>query len=505
MAETFLRVQNIKKSFEGVQALKGVDLEIGQGEICCLVGENGCGKSTLIKIITGVYTPDDGTIEIDGTVYSKLNPIEAKRKGVEVIFQDFSVFPNMTVAENIAMNALLGEEKKRVNWSKMRAIAKEALERIHVDLDINACVGELSVASKQLVAIARALVHDSRLIIMDEATAALTRKEVDQLFAVVETLKARGIAVLFVSHKLDEVLEIAQKVIVFRNGEHIITGPRADFDEDKIIYYMTGRNLQRTYYEPADEFGQELMRVEGLGRSGGFKDISFTLRAGEIIGIMGPLGSGRTALANALFGIRPAEQGDVYINGEKKSIKTVWDAMECGIAYVPEDRLTEGLFLARSINVNAVSSILEKMVTKKLYDKRKVREEASKQIQELHIKVGGNELPAQSLSGGNQQKLLMGKWLATKPQILILNGPTVGVDIGSKTDIYEIIKDLAKNGMGIILISDEVQEVLYNSSKVYVMEHGQLTFEADPHSILEADLLAHVGVSDDEFVGDEVR
>lgn len=494
MATVFLRAKDLRKSFASTEALKGINLEIEHGEICCLVGENGCGKSTLIKIISGVHAPDSGTIEINGTIYRSLTPWEAKKKGIEVIFQDFSVFPNLTVAENIAMNAYISARRKFVSKKEMDTIAHKALEQINVDLDLHALVGDLSVSHKQLVAIARALVHASKLIIMDEATAALTRKEVNQLFRVVERLKRQGIAVLFVSHKLDEVMEIAEKVIVLRNGEHIITGTSQSFDEKKIAYYMTGREVQQDNAAPTGHRGAQLMRVDGISQSGGFSNISFALHAGEVLGIMGALGSGKTALANALFGIHPVEHGEIYIEGSKRSIRSVRDAITYGIAYVPEDRLTEGLFLTQSIEMNAVSAVLERMVNaRNCYDKQKAAQTASAQVEALNIKVGDCELPALSLSGGNQQKLLMGKWLASKPKILILNGPTVGVDIGAKLDIYELIHDLARGGMGIILISDEVHEVLYNSSKVYLMEQGRFVMEADACDLHESDLLARLG------------
>ncbi|MDK2799343.1 MAG: simple sugar transport system ATP-binding protein [Clostridiales bacterium] len=489
MQEHLIKVTNVSKSFAGVQALKNIDLTIKRGEIRCLAGENGCGKSTLIKIISGAHVPDEGDIEINGKHYKRLHPIEAIREGIQVIYQDFSIFPNLTAAENIALNSELAKNRRFVNWKRVKSIAKEAIRKIDVNIDLDAKVENLSVADKQLIAISRALLQNAKLIIMDEPTTALTQKEVNALFKVVKSLQQKGISILFVSHKLDEVFDLAEKITILRNGQNVIDGDTSQFDKEKFVYYMTGRKISESHYELQQESNQCLLKVEKLSQKGSFYDISFDLYSGEILGITGLLGSGRTELAMALFGLNPADSGRIYVEDRLTEIKTVQDAIKNRIAYVPEDRLTEGLFLQQSIGRNIIISTVEKLLNKyKLIDSEKMNIQINHWVKELNIATPSTHLPVQALSGGNQQRVVLAKWLATNPKILILNGPTVGVDIGSKTDIHQIIRELAQQGVGVIVISDDIPELLHNCNRILIMRKGRIVGEFGGKSITEKEL-----------------
>jgi simple sugar transport system ATP-binding protein len=480
MAEEFLKVNNISKSFAGVHALQNVSFTINKGEIHCLIGENGSGKSTMIKIIAGVYEPDEGEIIIAGKKFKRLHPIDTIREGIQIIYQDFSLFPNFTVAENIALNSQLSENKKLVDIRAVRKIASEALKSINVSMDLDMLVGQMSVADKQLIAISRALLQNARLIIMDEPTTALTSREVKSLFKVINNLKDKGISTMFVSHKLNEVLEIADRTMVFRNGVKVIDADAKEFDQAKMVYYMTGHNIEEESYKCPDNLreGTPLLSVKDLTSTGNFRDISFDLFSQEIVGITGLLGSGRTELALALFGINPAESGKILLNGKQARIKSAYDAMKCGIGYVPEDRLTEGLFLERPIGQNIIATTIDKLLNKiRLINQRKMDKEIKNWVDELSIKTNSAQNPVKSLSGGNQQRVVLAKWLASNPHILILNGPTVGVDIGSKTELHETIRGLARKGLGVIVVSDDIPELLHVCNRILLMREGKIVNE----------------------------
>ena len=488
MVDNVLTVRNVSKAFAGVKALRNIDLEIRPGEIHCLAGENGSGKSTLIKIISGVYTPDEGTIELNGEVHTRLTPIEAIMNGVQVIYQDFSVFPNLTVMENLAINTELASNRKLVNWRRFRKIAEEAISKINFTVDLDELVGRLSVADKQLVAISRALMSDAKLIIMDEPTTALTRKEVDALFRIILDLKARGIATLFVSHKLEEVFEISERFTIIRNGESVITCLPAELDRPKFAQYMTGRDFVEARFTPALSSTEPILEAVGLGLTDAFTDVSFTLRRGEILGITGLLGSGRTELALTLFGALRKDAGELKIKGQPVVVDGIRAAIANGIGYVPEDRLTEGLFLDRSIADNIVIAEIDSIVSRGLLSQETVAQRAQVWVDRLRIATPDAGNPANTLSGGNQQRIVLAKWLATDPEILILNGPTVGVDIGSKHDIHEILRGLAGRGMAIIIISDDIPEVIANCNRVLLMRAGRIELELDPTATSEAEL-----------------
>lgn len=485
MSTEFLRLVDIEKQFSGVPVLKKVSLSIGRGEIRCLAGENGCGKSTLIKIISGVYDFDGGDVFIDGAHFSSLRPVDSIAQGIQVIYQDLSLFAGLTVMENLALNTHLEQRKFLVRREDMRVIAERCLAQIDVGIPLHKYVGELSVADKQLVAISRALVNDAKLIIMDEPTTALTQREVDSLFAIIKRLKDRGISTLFVSHKLREMLEISEKITIMRNGIVAADDDIDKFDEAKITYHMIGRHLDDIRFKatpPTDK--PPLIRTESLTRHGAFRDINIHVNPGEILGITGLLGSGRTELALALFGKKPADQGKIYRDGKVVNIDSIQAAMSHGIAYVPEDRLTEGLFMEQSIQRNMFATIYECFVNRLgLLRLHEIDRASSETITRYGINTDRFRNPVHSLSGGNQQRVMLARWMMTDARVLILNGPTVGVDVGSKFAIHEMLREIARSGVGVIICSDDMQEIIQTCNRVLIMQDGMITDELQTEGI----------------------
>lgn len=485
-----LEVRDVVKTYGGVHALKEVSLSLLPGEVHCLAGENGSGKSTLIKIISGVEKPDSGTVAIDGSVHRHLTPNDAIVSGVQVIYQDFSLFPNLSAAENIAMLSELAERRLLSSRSRILAAARRVVGDLGLRLDLEADVADLSVADRQLIAICRALARDPKILIMDEPTTALTHTEVERLFRIVRQLQERGVAVMFVSHKLDEVLQISQRLTVLRNGELVESGPASDYDSRTIAKAMTGREVNEERRVSAlEREAPVLLQVENLSRDGAFWDVSFSLRAGEILGITGLLGSGRSEVAEALFGIHPADSGTITVSGQRRSIRSIRDAVRAGIGYVPEDRLTEGLFLDVSIADNMIASSLNSYRTRSgLLDRRRIRRSIADLFGRLRIQAPNVGAVVRSLSGGNAQRVVLAKWLNRKPAILVLNGPTVGVDIGSKEEIINILREQAAGGMGVIVISDDIPELVTSCHRVLVVHDGRIIAdltgdEIDAHEI----------------------
>ena len=473
--ENILSVKGIKKSFGGVHALKGVDLTIKKGETHCLAGENGCGKSTIIKVISGFYKPDAGTIEVNGIVHPHMTPSDAIKAGIQVIYQDFSLFPNLSVMENLAFNQVLANNEKFVNKKRFRTIAEEAIQKINFNVDLDARVEQLPVADKQLIAISRALVHDAKFIIMDEPTTALTSKEVNRLFDIIAELKSKGITILFVSHKLDEVFEISDSITVLRSGENVISCPASEMTEDKFTYYMTGRHFENESSTLPKVISKEvILEAQNLSAKG-FEDVSFQLHKGEILGVTGQLGSGRTELSLSLFGLNRPVSGKIIMEGQAVSLNSVQEAQKLKIALVPEDRLTEGLFIPQSITDNITVTRLNSLSNMGVLNKGRLMNEASTWVEKLEIATQNPTNAAGTLSGGNQQKVVLAKWLSDNPKILILNGPTVGVDIGAKYDIHKLLKQLAMQGMSIIVVSDDTAEVVSLCDRAIVMQGGKMT------------------------------
>ena len=493
MSEHILDLRGICKAFTGNRVLNDIDFVIDPGEIVCLCGENGCGKSTLIKIISGVYSFDAGTVKINGHSYPKLSATQSIAEGIQVIYQDFSVFSNLTVAENIAMGHRVHNRERIISARFNRNLAKSALDQIGIEMDLDREVEQLSVAEKQIVAISRAICQDAKLIIMDEPTTAITQKEIDKLFEIIRGLKKKGVAVMFVSHKLDEVMAICDRITIIRSGEKVIDAPADGFPREKLAYYMTGKEIQEKPFRFQHEDRAPRLRVEHLSHQGAFEDVSFSVRPGEIVAVTGQLGSGRTELAEALFGLRPATGGKIYIDEKETPIRDRKDALNSSIAYLPEDRLSEGLLLRRSLGDNFSSAIIDRMTNKfGIISEKRVEALSNEWMERLHMSVKHYSTPASNYSGGNQQRIVLGKWLAAEPRIFILNCPTVGVDVKSKSEIHEIIKDLADKGMAIVMMSDDVGEIMSTSNRVLIMNAGRVVFERETASVTEAELSARI-------------
>lgn len=493
MAGNLLKVSDVDKSFAGVHALKNVSFSLNPAEVHCLAGENGSGKSTLIKVISGVHAPDSGQIELDGDVFERVTPMQAINHGVQVIYQDFSVFPNLTVMENLAVNSELAEHKFFVNRRRMRTIAEEAVSRIGFDIDLDELVENLSVAQKQMIAISRALMFNTKIIIMDEPTTALTKKEVRTLFETILQLKERGIATLFVSHKLNEVFEISDQFTILRSGEVVASGAAADLTEDQFSYHMTGRTFTKRHFAASIVSETPVFEARSISREPSFQDVSFALRPGEIIGITGLLDSGRTEVALSLFGMSPIDSGEILVKGKPVRIDSPRAAMRNNVGLVPEDRLTEGLFLSQSIGNNIVVAEIDEL-TKSFgfLDDVKRESEVQRWVRELSIATPDPRNACQTLSGGNQQRVVLAKWLARDLDVLILNGPTVGVDIGSKYDIHGVLQELAGKGLGLILVSDDLPEILENCSRILVMKSGRVVADMDASSTDESQILSYM-------------
>lgn len=478
MSEYLLEMKNISKSFSGVHALDHVNFAVNAGKVMCLAGENGCGKSTLVKIISGVYTKDEGEVWFQGEKINKITPAEATRLGIQVIYQDLSIFPNLTVRENLAMNSEISAGSRFVNYKRMEATAKEALSKVGHEIDLDAKMGDLSVAEKQLIAICRALLFNAKLIIMDEPTTALTKKEVDALFKTVRQLRDSGIAIMFISHKIEEIFEIADDVAIMRNGKNVFLGATADITPKEFTYYMTGRELTDDRFVPANISEEPVLDVKDLTLNGKYEDVSFQLRKGEILGITGLLGSGRTELALSLFGLGKPNKGTITLNGKKVHIGSPIKAQKLHIGYVPEDRLTEGLCLRQPIADNITLASLKRLAgVLDIIKKKDILADANIWVDKFSIATDDATKDASTLSGGNQQKIVLSKWLSNDLDVLILNGPTVGVDVGAKQDIHHLVHQLANEGLAVIIISDDLSEVVANCNRVIVMKEGKIVGE----------------------------
>ncbi|EBA06123.1 sugar ABC transporter ATP-binding protein [Sagittula stellata] len=486
-----LRLHRVSKAFGGVQALKAVDFEVRAGEVHCLAGENGCGKSTLIKVVTGVHTPESADlIELFGERVSKINPVQARARGVSVIWQDLALFPYMSVAENIAFDDLVGLTPRPVKYRDMAARAGAVLDRLGVTLDLRSPLGALPIAQRQVVAIARALMNDARLIFMDEPTASLTQAETDRLLDIVRKLSADGVAVVFVSHRLAEVLEIAERVTVVRDGNLVGVYPTEGMTQARLGELMTGHLIDDTVSaRDVSPDAAEVFACEGLTRRGDFRDVSLKVRAGEVLGLTGLIGAGRTELAHVMMGMTGADAGEMMLEGRPYNPRSIREAIARGMAYVSEDRLSLGLLQKQSIADNTVISVLKRLTTATgLISDRRKAELVRHWIKELGVKIGAPEDAISTLSGGNQQKVVLAKWLATEPRLLILDSPTVGVDVGARAGIFRIVRALADEGLAILLISDEVTEVMQNADRILHMADGRIVSEVDPRRITVPEL-----------------
>lgn len=489
-----LRLRNVSKTFNGLRALDHVDFDVEAGEVHCLAGENGCGKSTLIKTVTGVYQADPGAeLTVLGEPVQSMTPTRARAMGIAVIWQDLALFPHMSVAENIAFDDMVGPWPRFTGKRRYKERVGTVLQRLGVSLDMDAPLRTLPIAQRQIVAIARALMGDARLVFMDEPTASLTQSETDALLDVVRKLSAQGVAVVFVSHRLAEVLEISERVTVIRDGRLVGVYPTEGMSQTRLGELMTGHKLS-SKVSARDRSGEPpVLEIEHLTRDGEFEDISLTVRRGEVVGLTGLIGAGRTELAHALIGMTQADRGSVRLENRPVRPKNIRQAIRSGIAYVSEDRLSLGLIQPQSISDNTAISVLS-VILNALGLISRSRQDAlvERWIRELSVKTGAPSDAVTTLSGGNQQRVVLAKWLATEPKLLILDSPTVGVDVGARAGIFRIIRQLAGQGIAILLISDEVGEVLMNSDRVFHMENGRLVGEYIPGETDVATLEARV-------------
>jgi len=474
-----LKADSITKSFAGVQALKGVSFDLRPGEVHALIGENGAGKSTLIKIITGAHRADSGQLEINGQTITHNSPAIAKHLGVAAIYQQPALFPDLSVAENLALGLEQGGLWRRVNWRERNARARELLDRIGARIDPQSQVSALTMPEQQLVEIARALGASAKILIMDEPTASLTERETDHLFKVIGELRAQGVGVIYISHRLEELFAIADRVTVLRDGEAIATRAMSEVDQAELIRLMVGRELSAVFPKRQVEIGYYAFEVEWLSsRAAGIHDVNFHVSAGEILGLYGLVGAGRTELAQVIFGLLPSDNGEVFVrteNGlEYVEIDSPGRAVELGIAYVPEDRRKHGAILEMPIAANTTLAILDRISKLKFLDFESEKRIAVDSASKLAVKTPATYLPVGTLSGGNQQKVALARWLATKPKVLILDEPTQGIDVGAKSEIHRLMCDLAEAGMAIIMISSELPEILGMSDRIAVMCGGRI-------------------------------
>lgn len=491
MSDYVLELKGITKAFPGVKALDGVHFQLKKGEIHALMGENGAGKSTFIKIITGVHLPDEGEIILNGVRTQINSPKDAQRLGIAAIYQHVTCFPDLSVTENIFMgHEKVSKRTKRIRWNEMHEEARQLLQELGSNLDPRTKMGALSVAQQQIVEIAKALSMRARIIIMDEPTAALTARESEELYRIAEKLRDDGASIIFISHRFEDMYRLASKVTVFRDSRYIGSWGVEEISNEALIVAMVGRQITQMFPLRSTEPGEEVLRVEGLGKTGYFADVSFSLRRGEILGLTGLVGAGRTEVCQALFGITTPDQGRVILRGEEIVIRHPWQAMEAGIGYLPEDRQKQGLVLDWGIGRNITLSALDQLSRRGWLDEKKEAELAKTLAEKVQVKAQSIFDLASSLSGGNQQKVVVAKLLTAHLDVLILDEPTKGVDVGAKSAIYDMISELAAQGYGIIMVSSEMPEVIGMSDRIIVMREGRVTATLEAANVTQAGILA---------------
>ncbi|MBT2655531.1 sugar ABC transporter ATP-binding protein [Bacillus sp. ISL-18] len=495
MSEYVLELRGITKIFPGVKALEHVHFKLKPGQIHALMGENGAGKSTFIKVITGVHKPEEGEIFLNGEKVVFNNPKEAQDKGIAAIYQHVTNYPDLSVTENIFMgHEKIAKRTKRLLWKQMHEEAKGLLRSLGSTIDPKMEMGALSVAQQQIVEIAKAISTDAKIIIMDEPTAALTARESEELYKITEGLRDQGASIIFISHRFEDMYRLASQVTVFRDSRYIGSWGVNEITNEDLIVAMVGRKITQVFPEKKSTIGSEVLRVEGLGKTGYFADVSFTLHKGEILGLTGLVGAGRSEVCQAIFGISPFDKGKVYFNGKQVKLQNPLKAMEMGIGYLPEDRQLQGLILDWDIGRNISLPSLKRLSKKGWLNVKREAEIAKNLAEKVNVKANSIFDLASSLSGGNQQKVAVAKLLPADLDVIILDEPTKGVDVGAKSAIYEIINDLAAQGYGIIMISSEMPEILGLSDNIVVMREGRVTrvltkIQATQESILEAAMM----------------
>ncbi len=485
-----LRASHISKAYAGVQALKGVSFELRAGEVHALVGENGAGKSTLIKIITGAVEADEGVIELNGQPITHNSPRVAKSLGIAAIYQQPALFPDLTVAENIALGLEQAGRWGRVNWRERRRRAAALLAQVGAKIETETAAGDLTMPQQQLVEIARALGAEARLLILDEPTASLSEEDTQNLFRVIGGLRARGVGLIYISHRLEELPVIADRVTVLRDGRTIDTRPMSEVSRQQLIRLMVGRELSKVFPKKEVELGEVVLELRHLGCSAlGISNVNLSVRAGEIVGLAGLVGAGRTELARIIFGLTPADEGEILLRGKPVNLDSPAQAIALGIAYVPEDRRRHGVILDLPISANITLAWLEKLSRFGALDFRREKEVAADYTRRLGIKTPAIFVPATTLSGGNQQKVALSRWLVTKPSLLILDEPTQGIDIGAKSEVHALMTELAAQGVTILMISSELPEILGMSDRIAVMFGGTIVGVLDRARATQQDIL----------------
>jgi len=475
IAPPLLQLTSISKSFDAVAALRDVSFDLQAGEVHALVGENGAGKSTLVKIISGAEIPDAGAIEIAGQSVTSSSPQLSRELGVAVIYQQPALFPDLSVAENIALRSERSRALGFVGWPNRRRVARRLLDDAGCDAHVDALAGSLSMPQQQLVEIAAALGANARILILDEPTASLSNREVENLFGLIDRLRSRGVGMIYISHRLEELQRVADRVTVLRDGRHVETGAMTDMTRERLIRLMVGREINAVYPVRTPTIGKVAIEIRNLScAASGVRDVSVAVHAGEIVGLAGLVGSGRSELARTLFGLTPATSGQILLSGLAVQINAPSDAIDHGVAYVPEDRRRHGVISEMSVAANSTLAILREISTAGLISHRRERDVNADFSKRLAIKAASSDSPASTLSGGNQQKVALARWLATKPMVLILDEPTQGVDVGAKSDIHRLIGELADSGLAVILISSEMPEILGMSDRIAVMRQGRI-------------------------------
>jgi len=494
--EMLLRMEGISKAFPGVQALDNVDFEVAAGKVVALVGENGAGKSTLMKILCGAYRKDAGRIFLRGQETEIESPHHAQLQSIAIIYQEFNLTPNQSAAANIFISCEprqqgLGRFFNFVDRRRMEREAQEHLDRVGARVPAATLIHDLSVAQQQMVEVAKALAVDARIIIMDEPTSALGEDEVETLFEIIDTLKEQGIAVIFISHRLEEVFRVADRVVVLRDGRRVGSFSISEATSEEIIHLMVGRELTDMFHKERAEIGEPLLEVQGLTRHGVVEDVSFTLQRGEILGFAGLVGAGRTETARLLFGADRRDGGAIRVDGEPVRISSPLDAVGAGLGFVPEDRGTQGLVLMLSVKENIVLPTLDSHSRAGWVNRRSVRNTAQDYVEKLNVRTPHLQQKAMYLSGGNQQKVVLAKWLASQPKVLIMDEPTRGIDVGAKAEVHALMSQLAQSGMGIIMISSELPEILGMSDRILVMAEGRVAALLDRAEATQEKIMAY--------------
>lgn len=469
-----IEMTGINKSFGANQVLKDAAFTLKDGEVHALMGENGAGKSTLMKILTGVYTKDSGTVKVDGKEVNFKSPQEAEKAGIVFIYQELNVLFDLTVEENLFMGKEITKKFGICDKKAMHAKAQEVMDKMGVQIPIEAVMSDLSVGQQQMVEICKALMVDAKVIIMDEPTAALTERETESLFRVMRALQKKGVSIVYISHRMEEIFVLCDRITILRDGSYIGTEHVNDIDMDGIVKMMIGREIGERYPKRDVKIGEEVLRVEGLTKEKVFHDVSFDVRAGEVLGVAGLMGAGRTEIMQAIFGSISKNRGQIYIDGKQVTIKNPRQAIAAGIGFITEDRKTEGLLLEKSIADNIEIANLKSVSKHGVLSKKKQEELVQQGIDEFKIKCFGPWHECNNLSGGNQQKVVLAKWIATNPKILILDEPTRGVDIGAKKEIYNVINKMAARGVAVIMVSSELPEVLGMSDRIMVVREGEV-------------------------------